>query len=83
MDSEIAKNPDSKSAVVNAASLNEDYVEGDSTVIYIDPKREAAAMAKFDKTVLPVSMIFLILSSLDRNNVSSFTCLEKRRNTCS
>lgn len=40
------------------------------TVIEIDPAREAAARRKFDIYVLPVSVIFLVLSSLDRNNVS-------------
>ena len=39
-------------------------------VIDIDPKKEAAARRKFDLYVLPVSVIFLVLSSLDRNNVS-------------
>lgn len=39
-------------------------------VIYIDPEREKAAFRKFDKYVLPVSVIFMVLSSLDRNNVS-------------
>jgi hypothetical protein len=39
-------------------------------VIEIDPAREAAARRKFDLYVLPVSVIFLVLSSLDRNNVS-------------
>lgn len=40
------------------------------TVISIDPAKEAAARRKFDIYVLPVSVIFLVLSSLDRNNVS-------------
>lgn len=58
---------------VPVAEINKgivDYSIEDSSVIYVDPKKEAAALAKFDKTVLPVSVIFLILSSLDRNNVS-------------
>ena len=41
-----------------------------SSVIYIDPEKEAAARRKFDKYVVPVSVIFLVLSTLDRNNVS-------------
>lgn len=45
--------------------------EGTSTLIYIDPEKEAAAFRKFDKYVLPVSVIFQVLSSLDRNNVSA------------
>ena len=48
----------------------EETAIGTSELIYIDPKKEAAAFAKFDKYVLPVSIIFLVLSSLDRNNVS-------------
>ena len=71
MASETAKEVDIKTMALNTATASEDCGEGDSSVIYIDPKNEAAALAKFDKTVLPVSMIFLILSSLDRNNVST------------
>jgi MFS family permease len=39
-------------------------------IIYIDPAKEAACRKKFDIYVAPVSVIFLVLSSLDRNNVS-------------
>lgn len=42
-----------------------------ATVIHIDPEKEAAAIRKFDIFLLPVSVIFLVLSTLDRNNVSS------------
>jgi hypothetical protein len=42
-------------------------------IIEIDPKKEAAARRKFDIYVLPVSVIFLVLSSLDRNNVSNIS----------
>ena len=38
--------------------------------IYIDPEKEKAALRKFDKWLVPVAFIFLVLSSLDRNNVS-------------
>lgn len=41
-----------------------------SHVIYIDPEKEKAAFRKFDRYVLPVSVIFMVLSALDRNNVS-------------
>ncbi|KUJ14430.1 high-affinity nicotinic acid transporter-like protein [Mollisia scopiformis] len=41
------------------------------TVIEIDPEKERAALRKFDKYVLPVSVIFLVLSSLDRNNLGN------------
>lgn len=47
-----------------------DSAEGTSELIYIDPEKEAACRAKFDKYVVPVSVIFLVLSTLDRNNVS-------------
>lgn len=38
--------------------------------IYIDPEKEKAALRKFDKWLVPVAFCFLVLSSLDRNNVS-------------
>jgi len=48
-----------------------DYGSGEvGPIIYIDPVREAACRKKFDKYVVPVSVIFLVLSTLDRNNVS-------------
>jgi hypothetical protein len=58
---------DNKNPVDIAA---EETSTGTSQLIYVDPKKEAAAFRKFDKFVLPVSVIFLVLSSLDRNNVS-------------
>ncbi|KAH8886035.1 MFS general substrate transporter [Thozetella sp. PMI_491] len=39
--------------------------------IYIDPEKEKAAMKKFDKWLVPVAFVFLVLSSLDRNNVGN------------
>lgn len=57
---------DVKSPVNDCAS----EVAGSATVIDIDPVKEAAARRKFDMYVVPVSFIFLVLSSLDRNNVS-------------
>jgi len=48
-----------------------DYGSGEAgPVIYIDPAKEAACRKKFDRYVVPVSVIFLVLSTLDRNNVS-------------
>ena len=41
-----------------------------SQVIYIDPEKEKAAFKKFDRYVVPVSFIFMLLCALDRNNVS-------------
>lgn len=48
----------------------EEVIAGTSELIYVDPEKEAACRAKFDKYVVPVSVIFLVLSTLDRNNVS-------------
>jgi hypothetical protein len=71
MESQIVMDMDTKtkSPIVEDVKSGIDVSEGSSTAIYIDPSKEAAAMRKFDMTVLPVSVIFLILSSLDRNNV--------------
>ena len=44
--------------------------------IYVDPEKEKAALRKFDKWLVPVAFIFLVLSSLDRNNVSAFPLLK-------
>jgi hypothetical protein len=55
------------------ASPSVDYGNGETeSVIYIDPAREAACRKKFDTYVVPVSVIFLVLSTLDRNNVSDY-----------
>jgi hypothetical protein len=52
---------------------DEETSVGSMETIDIDPKRLAAAFRKFDLFVLPVSVIFLVLSSLDRNNVCQNT----------
>ncbi|KAL4965444.1 major facilitator superfamily domain-containing protein [Aspergillus stella-maris] len=39
--------------------------------IYIHPEKEKAALKKFDKWLVPVAFIFLVLSSLDRNNIGN------------
>jgi hypothetical protein len=61
-----------KPVVVDAEDeKNVDYGSGEAgPVIYIDPEKEAACRRKFDIYVVPVSVIFLVLSTLDRNNVS-------------
>jgi hypothetical protein len=41
-------------------------------VIYIDPEKEAACRRKFDIYLVPISVIYLVLSTLDRNNVSRY-----------
>lgn len=57
-------------AVDSSGSPAYDMEPGTSTVIHIDPEREAAALHKFDTYLLPVSVVFLVLATLDRNNVS-------------
>ena len=49
----------------------EEVSAGTSQLIHIDPENEAAAFRKFDNYVLPVSVIFQVLSSLDRNNLGN------------
>ncbi|ERT02406.1 hypothetical protein HMPREF1624_00704 [Sporothrix schenckii ATCC 58251] len=46
-------------------------VASELTAIYIDPEREAAALRKFDRWLVPVAFSFLVLSSLDRNNLGN------------
>jgi hypothetical protein len=41
-----------------------------SSVTSIESDKEVAALKKFDTYLVPVALIFIILSSLDRNNVS-------------
>jgi hypothetical protein len=57
-----------KESVIDKQSI-EDQDVGTHTTIYIDPAREAAVRRKFDIYVVPVSVIYLVLSTLDRNNV--------------
>jgi hypothetical protein len=63
---------DKKSPADVAYSVKDEAVEigTSSKVIYIDPEKEKAAFKKFDKYVVPVSFIFMLLCALDRNNVS-------------
>ena len=49
-----------------------DHAIGTATTICIDPAREAAVRRKFDIYVVPVSVIYLVMSTLDRNNASHF-----------
>lgn len=60
-----------KEVSVDTATSADDHGVGTSTTIYIDPAREAAVRRKFDIYVVPVSVIYLVLSTLDRNNVSN------------
>ena len=60
-----------KPAIVDAKNSVDDYCSGEAgPLIYIAPVKEAACRKKFDKYVVPVSVIFLVLSTLARNNVS-------------
>lgn len=60
-----------KDYTVDVVTEEGEVVAGTSELIYVDPVKEAACRAKFDKYVVPVSVIFLVLSTLDRNNVST------------
>lgn len=49
------------------------YDDGTATTsndIYVDPELEKSCLKKFDKWLLPVAFAFLVLNSLDRNNVN-------------
>lgn len=59
----------------NYDSCSEVLVPSSDSVIHITPEKEAAAQRKFDKYLVPVCLVFIILSSLDRNNVSRVSLL--------
>ncbi len=67
---------DSKPPIVVALTTSSDDVPANETAsgvmveIHIDPAIETSALRKFDKWLLPVAFTFLVLSSLDRTNVS-------------
>ena len=70
MDSD-SKMETKKFDIVDVQDSVDDYCSGEAgPLLYIDPVKEAACRKKFDKYVVPVSVIFLVLSTLDRNNVS-------------
>lgn len=63
------------SGVVDVSATNQDDTSlaapsDVAATIYIDPQKEAAALKKFDRWFVPVAFCFLLLSYLDRNNVS-------------
>lgn len=64
-----------KESVLDRQSAD-DHDVGTYTTIQIDPIREAAVRRKFDIYVVPVSVIYLVLSTLDRNNVCKILCIE-------
>ncbi|KAK5050994.1 hypothetical protein LTR84_003553 [Exophiala bonariae] len=57
-----------KDIAFEATITSEDHEVGTTAIIYIDPAREAAVRRKFDIYVVPMSVIYLVLSTLDRNN---------------
>lgn len=71
------KAEDTKTAIVDSeVGIETESTEAESS-IYVDPEKEASARRKFDKYLVPVSLIFIILSALDRNNVRR--CLDVKR----
>lgn len=65
-----ANSKDAKTAIVDSeVGLDSQSTDAGSS-IYVDPEKEASARRKFDKYLVPVCLIFIILSALDRNNVS-------------
>lgn len=69
MDFEHKREEMMKVSVVNTKVSNDNSSEVAGSMIRIDPEKEAAALRKFDIYLLPVSVVFLVLSALDRNNV--------------
>lgn len=68
---------DTKTVIVDSeVGIETESTEAGSS-IYVDPEKEASARRKFDKYLVPVSLIFIILSALDRNNVRR--CLDVQR----
>jgi hypothetical protein len=76
MDHEHRKEETIKDPVINTKVPNDNASEVAGSMIHIDPEKEAAALRKFDLYLLPVSVVFLVLSALDRNNVSKVVFME-------
>jgi hypothetical protein len=51
--------------------------------VYVDPEKEAAAQKRFDKYLVPVALILIVLAALDRNNVRKALIVESTANSCS
>ncbi|KAK5125287.1 hypothetical protein LTR85_000963 [Meristemomyces frigidus] len=68
---DIGASTETKRPVVDTKDPVDYSSEVAGPVIYVDPVKEAAARRKFDKYVVPVSVIFLVLSTLDRNNLGN------------
>lgn len=83
MDFEHKREEMTKFSVINTKVSNDNSSEVAGSTIHIDPKKEAAALRKFDIYLLPVSVVFLVLSALDRNNVrKAFLLLFYSYNHC-
>ncbi|KAJ5836650.1 high-affinity nicotinic acid transporter-like protein [Penicillium robsamsonii] len=65
------KAEDTKTAVVDTEVGIETQSTETGSSIYLDPEKEASARRKFDKYLVPASLIFIILSALDRNNIGN------------
>lgn len=59
-----------KQSIATSVDRSNDSGETCGADIYISPEKEAACLRKFDIYLLPVSVVFLVLATLDRNNVS-------------
>ena len=68
----VSPNMEKKFSVDIVYPVKDEIVESgaSSKDIYIDPEKEKAAFKKFDRYVVPVSFVFMLLCALDRNNVS-------------
>lgn len=70
MESDSAMGGMAKTPVLEAKIAEDCVSEVANSTIYVDPEKEEAARRKFDKFLVPVSLVFIVLSALDRNNVS-------------
>ncbi|KAJ5648777.1 high-affinity nicotinic acid transporter-like protein [Penicillium lividum] len=71
MNIEQIKDEMTKVPAVDAKASYDHNSEVVGDMMYIDPQKEAAALRKFDIYLLPVSVVFLVLSALDRNNLGN------------
>ncbi|ERT00485.1 hypothetical protein HMPREF1624_03858 [Sporothrix schenckii ATCC 58251] len=62
---------DKKTATVDTEAVVDIRSDDATPVVYVDPEKEASARRKFDTYLVPVSLIFIVLSALDRNNVGN------------
>ncbi|VUC29708.1 unnamed protein product [Clonostachys rosea] len=63
--------PGPKSDQKVPADICSETHEPSGSEIYIDPGKEKAALRKFDMWLVPVAFTFMVLSSLDRNNIGN------------